>query len=158
MSIDLAGRRIAIIGGAGFIGHNMALEMVRRGAEVHVLDSLQVNNLGAYSHKKSGNPNAELYVMLIQERLDLLRAAGVQLHVVDARDYQLLSPHLNEIAPDAVVHLPPPTPIGRTRIPTARSIIPCGLLRTRWIAPRGQKPHFIYFRPRWSTAISRARR
>ena len=41
----LQGRRIALIGGAGFIGHNLAMELARSGAEVHVVDSLQVNNL-----------------------------------------------------------------------------------------------------------------
>ena len=30
---DIKGKRIAIIGGAGFIGHNMALEMKAQGAD-----------------------------------------------------------------------------------------------------------------------------
>ena len=34
--IDLTGKRIAVIGGAGFIGHNLSLELVRLGAEVRV--------------------------------------------------------------------------------------------------------------------------
>lgn len=146
MSIDLAGKRIAIIGGAGFIGHNMALELVRRGAEVHVIDSLQVNNLGAYSHKKSGNPNADLYVMLIQERLDLLRAAGVQLHVVDARDYQLLSPHLGAMEPDAVIHLAAIAHANRAnKDPYSTFDHSMRTLENALDSSRSQKPHFIYF-------------
>ncbi len=46
MMETLKGKRIALIGGAGFIGHNLALELQRLGAEPHVVDSLQVNNLG----------------------------------------------------------------------------------------------------------------
>jgi nucleoside-diphosphate-sugar epimerase len=42
--IELRGRKIALIGGAGFIGHNLALTLAKMGAEVHVVDSLQVNN------------------------------------------------------------------------------------------------------------------
>lgn len=40
MTIPLEGRKIALIGGAGFIGHNLALELAQRGADVHVIDSL----------------------------------------------------------------------------------------------------------------------
>ncbi|SMP82977.1 hypothetical protein SAMN06295888_1664 [Desulfonatronum zhilinae] len=46
-TIDLKGRRIALIGGAGFIGHNLALHLKQRGAEPHVVDGMQVNNLGS---------------------------------------------------------------------------------------------------------------
>ena len=44
MSIDIRGRKIAMIGGAGFIGHNLALALAQQGARVDVIDSLQVNN------------------------------------------------------------------------------------------------------------------
>src|SRR5438445_90010 len=42
---SLDGKKIALIGGAGFIGHHLALEATKRGAEVHAIDGLQVNNL-----------------------------------------------------------------------------------------------------------------
>lgn len=146
MSISFTDKRIAIVGGAGFIGHNLALELTRLGAEVHVLDSLQVNNLGAYSNKKSGNPNADLYVMLIQERLDLLRAAGVELHVVDARDYQLLSPHLGSIQPDAIVHLAAVAHANRAnKDPYNTFDHSMRTLENALDSARTHKPHFIYF-------------
>jgi len=53
MADPLAGRRVALIGGAGFIGHNLALELQARGAEPHIVDSLQVNNLGAFSTRRT---------------------------------------------------------------------------------------------------------
>ena len=44
-ALEFTGRRIAIIGGAGFIGHNVAVDLARRGGDVHVVDGLQVNNV-----------------------------------------------------------------------------------------------------------------
>jgi len=104
MSTDIKGKRIALVGGAGFIGHNLALELRRRGADVHAVDSLQVNNLGAFSNAV-GDANKALYLHLINERLRLLNEIGVPLHVIDARDYHALNRTLNEIRPQVVVQL-----------------------------------------------------
>ena len=105
MNVELKGRKIAIIGGAGFIGHNLALALHQMGAEVEVVDSLQVNNLLAFT---SGGPelaNRSLYVRMINQRLDMLRLAGIPLHIQDARDYHALSRMLTQIRPQVIVHL-----------------------------------------------------
>ena len=102
--IDLKGKKIALIGGAGFIGHNLALRLTDLGAEVHAVDSLQVNNLGAFSNVH-GDPNKALHLHLINLRLTLLRNAQIPLHVIDARDYQVLSRCLGDIKPDVIVQL-----------------------------------------------------
>lgn len=47
--IQLAGRKIALIGGAGFIGHNLALRLKELGADVLIIDGLQVNNVLAFA-------------------------------------------------------------------------------------------------------------
>lgn len=104
MNINIRGKCIALIGGSGFIGHNLALELRQQGADVHVIDSLQVNNLGAFSNA-AGDPNKMLYLHIINERLRLLNQAEVPLHVVDARDYHALSQTLGEIKPQVVVQL-----------------------------------------------------
>lgn len=101
----LAGKRIALIGGAGFIGHNFALQLARLGAEPHVIDGLQVNNMGAFTNGIGHNPNRDLYIALITERLDLLRKHRIPLHVLDARDYPLLSRCIDDIKPHVVVQL-----------------------------------------------------
>lgn len=98
-------KRVAIVGGAGFIGHNLALKLAELGAEPHVVDGLQVNNLGYHSSGYSANPNGERYIAFINERLTLLRAAKVGLHVIDARDYHVVTQTLKNIQPDVVVHL-----------------------------------------------------
>lgn len=101
----LSGRRIALIGGAGFIGHNLALSLANRGAEVHVFDGLEVNHLVHYAALPASEPNRDLYLKILMERLDLLSAADIPLHRLDARDYHALSFALSEIAPDTIVHL-----------------------------------------------------
>ena len=85
MTIDIRNKRIALIGGAGFIGHHLALELRNRQADVHALDSLQVNNLGEFSNAQ-GDPNKALYLYLINERMRLLNENGIPLHVIDARE------------------------------------------------------------------------
>jgi nucleoside-diphosphate-sugar epimerase len=103
--VDVAGKRIALVGGAGFIGHSLAIELKQRGAEVEVVDGLSVNNLVHYTGLPPGTPNRELYIKIIQQRLDRLHEAGVPIHVQDAREYHPLSLILSGIEPQVVVHL-----------------------------------------------------
>ena len=103
--IDLSNKTIALIGGAGFIGHNLGLALKGLGAQVHVVDGLQVNNLLAFAGAGQEVANRDLYLRILNERLDLLRNAEIPLHVIDARDYHALSRVLATIAPDIVVHL-----------------------------------------------------
>jgi len=113
--IDLGGRKIAIIGGAGFIGHHLALSLARQGADVEVIDSLQVNNLLAFSAKMPDLHNRDLYLRIIHERLDLLHQAGVPLHPLDARDYHALGTLLNhQIKPQVIIHLAAVAHAGRS--------------------------------------------
>ncbi len=104
MSNPIKGKHIALIGGAGFIGHNLALELRRQGAEPHVIDGLQVNNLGAFSNS-TGDINKALYLDMIYDRLSAIHDARIPLHVVDARDYHALSRTLDDIKPEIVVQL-----------------------------------------------------
>lgn len=111
--IDLNGRRIAIIGGAGFIGHNLALSLARSGATVDAVDSLQVNNLLWFASRPE-LAHRELFLAMLNQRLDLLRAAGIPLHPQDARDYHALSRILDDIKPDVIVHLAAVSHAGRS--------------------------------------------
>ncbi len=104
-TIPMSGRRIALIGGAGFIGHNLALRLKSLGADVHVIDGLQVNNLMSITSNADNVPNRPLYLRMIHERLQLLEAAGIPLHVQDAREYSAMSRVLDSIQPQVVVQL-----------------------------------------------------
>lgn len=101
---DLVGKRILLVGGAGFIGHNLALELHRRGAEVGIVDSLHVNNLLSL-HDEAAPAERDLYSLMINERLTLLKVAGIPVFVDDARDYHRLSKHFATFDPDTVVLL-----------------------------------------------------
>ncbi len=101
----IEGLRVALIGGAGFIGHNLALALKARGADVSVIDGLEVNNLLHFMALNDPNRNVDLYLRIIHERMNLLRTAGVPLYVQDARDYHALSKLLGKIKPQAVYHL-----------------------------------------------------
>lgn len=106
MSIEsVKGKKVALIGGAGFIGHNLALELKKQGAEVSIVDGLAVNNLLYLNQSNVDMPNKEVYTSFINERLDLLKKNDIPLYVEDARDYIKLSKTLTEISPDVVVLL-----------------------------------------------------
>jgi nucleoside-diphosphate-sugar epimerase len=105
MANAINGKKVAITGGAGFIGHNLALALARQGAKVDIIDSLAVNNLHAFISNVEAIQNRSLYLHLIQERLHMLELAGIPVHVQDARDYHTLSPLLNNLKPDVLVHL-----------------------------------------------------
>lgn len=111
----LEGKRVALIGGAGFIGHNLALSLKRRGAHVEVIDSLAVNNLLAFSQKMPDLHSRDLYLRIIHQRLDLLHEAGIPLHVQDAREYHALGELLHQkVKPDVIVHLAAVAHAGRS--------------------------------------------
>jgi nucleoside-diphosphate-sugar epimerase len=143
--IELRGRKIALIGGAGFIGHNLALTLARFGAEVHVVDSLQVNNLGAFSNSH-GDQNKALYLHIINERLRLLKEAEIPLHVLDARDYQVLSRCLSDIMPDTIVQLAAIAHANRAnKDPFSTFDHSFRTLENALDCARGHDRHFIYF-------------
>jgi nucleoside-diphosphate-sugar epimerase len=114
MTIPLEGRRVALIGGAGFIGHHLALALAQKGASVHIIDSLQVNNLLSFTSSATEVQNGELYVRIIYERLEQLRLARVPLLVQDARDYHVLSRMLSQINPQTIIHLAAVAHAGRS--------------------------------------------
>jgi nucleoside-diphosphate-sugar epimerase len=145
MNTDLTGQRVALIGGAGFIGHSIALQLQKLGAEPHVIDSLQVNNLGAFTNGVMEKSNKQ-YVSFINERLNLLRQADIPLHIVDARDYPLLSRHLGAISPHVVIHLAAVAHANRAnKDPYSTFDHSLRTLENALDSVRDQKPHFIYF-------------
>ena len=98
-------RRILIIGGAGFIGHNLALKLKSLGAKVSILDGLTINNW--YSVKKNNNnlPFPKLSLKILEERFSLLKKNKIPLKIIDARDYHKLSNYINIFKPQVIIHL-----------------------------------------------------
>ena len=81
MSIDqisLKGEKVLLIGGAGFIGHHLALGLKKVGAKVLIIDDLQINNVTKIlTDYNLDDFKRKLYLSFIFERLDLLRASKI---------------------------------------------------------------------------------
>ena len=103
--ISIKNLKIAIIGGAGFIGHNLALHLKKNGADVEIIDGLNVNHLGSLEKNVDQLPNPILSKKILDERLELLKNAKIKVNIQDAREYHGLSNKINEINPKVVIHL-----------------------------------------------------
>ncbi|MBP9864901.1 MAG: NAD(P)-dependent oxidoreductase [Candidatus Omnitrophica bacterium] len=145
--ISVKGRKIALIGGAGFIGHNLALTLKKLGADVEVIDSLQVNNLLTFAGRSGKDPNTQLHFRFLNERIALLQDAGIPLDVQDARDYHGLSHVLNRIKPSVIIHLAAVAHAGTSnKDPYSTFDHSLRTLENALdYARTGQVEHFIYF-------------
>jgi nucleoside-diphosphate-sugar epimerase len=144
--INVTGKRVALIGGAGFIGHNLALALKARGAEVVVIDGLEVNNLLQFAGLDDPDRNPEFYLRILGERLRLLREARVAVHVQDARDYHKLSHILAEIKPQAIYHLAAVSHADRSnKDPFSTFDHSLRTLENALDWARGAVEHFVYF-------------
>jgi nucleoside-diphosphate-sugar epimerase len=102
----LAGARVMLVGGAGFIGHNLALGLRRYGVTVMVFDNLMVNSLvdNVYAGPLE-TIRRELYLGFLLDRFRLMREAGVELANGDARLMIDLGRAFETFRPTKVVHL-----------------------------------------------------
>jgi nucleoside-diphosphate-sugar epimerase len=144
--LSLKNRRVVLIGGAGFIGHNMALHLKKMGAEVSIVDSLQVNNILAFSNPNLRLPHLEEYLKMLYQRLEALKTAGIPFHVQDARDYHKLSILFSEIRPQVVIQL---AAIAHANVankdPFNTFDHSLRTLENALDSSRGHVEHFIYF-------------
>jgi nucleoside-diphosphate-sugar epimerase len=139
-------RRIAILGGAGFIGHNLALRLKELGAEVSIIDGLQVNNLLAFTSDENSVQHREFYLDILNQRLELLREAGVPMYIQDIRDYHALSKLMEKIAPQVVVQLAAVAHANKSnKDPYSTFDHSFRTLENTLDCSRGHVEHFIYF-------------
>lgn len=144
--IPIKGRRIVLIGGAGFIGHNLALRLKALGAEVSIIDGLMVNNLLTFASASSTMVNRDMYLAMLNSRLDLLRQAGVPLFVQDCRDYNALSKLIDRIDPHVVVQLAAVAHANKSnKDPYSTFDHSFRTLENALDCSRGRVEHFIYF-------------
>ena len=96
-------KKVLLVGGSGFIGHNLALRLKKRGHQVFVVDSLTINNLKSSDNTEIKNKN--LYTTILKNRIELLNENEIKLNILDARDNTLVNKYYTEINPDIIVHL-----------------------------------------------------
>ena len=96
-------KKILLVGGCGFIGHNLAIYLKKLGANPIVIDSLTVNNILSISDKEI--INKELYTSILNNRIELLKKNDIKLIKQDVRDHDATSKIYKEINPNIIIHL-----------------------------------------------------
>ena len=91
------------MGGCGFIGHNLALYLLKQGHDPVIVDSLSINNIYSLDNKEI--LNQKLYKSILESRLDLLKKNNIDLIIQDARNYNSISTLYEQINPDVIIHL-----------------------------------------------------
>jgi len=98
-------KKVLLIGGAGFIGHNLAVELNRKEFEVSIADSFSVNNV-IPTIIIEDLWRRDLYNKFLRDRIDLLMSNNIPIYLCDARNYNDLSFIINKkVKPDVVIHL-----------------------------------------------------
>lgn len=96
-------KKIVLIGGAGFIGHNLALSLKKVGHKPIIIDSLAINNMlsfAAYTTK-----NRKLNWSILNQRMDLLHENNIEINVEDARNYNAMCMLVGPQKPDVIIQL-----------------------------------------------------
>ena len=96
-------KKIALIGGAGFIGHNLAISLKKRGHEPIIIDSLAVNNILSFTDSEI--KNRKLYSSILNQRLDLIHDNDIEINIEDARNYSAMSMLIGQHKPDVIIQL-----------------------------------------------------
>ena len=94
-----------LVGGAGFIGHNLAVGLGKAGVSVMVLDNLMVNSLVDNAFYDEGDLlKRKLNLHFLMSRFEIMRSYGV-VRNCDARNFSDIANVFNEFKPTRVVHL-----------------------------------------------------
>lgn len=96
-------KKILLVGGCGFIGHNLAIHLKKMGADPVIVDSLSVNNMLSFADNEI--KNRKLYSSILNNRIELLDSNKIKLIIQDARDYHAISKIYKDINPDIIIHL-----------------------------------------------------
>ena len=96
-------KKILLVGGCGFIGHNLAIYLSSVGHDPVIVDSLSINNI--YSLDNNEIVNQKLYKSILENRIKLLQEKNINLIIQDARDYNTISVLYGSIKPDIIIHL-----------------------------------------------------
>ncbi len=96
-------KKILLVGGCGFIGHNLSLYLKKIGHSPVIVDSLSVNNI--YSLDNLEIKNQKLYKSILENRVSLLKKNKIDLIIQDARNYNSVSKLYAEINPEIIIHL-----------------------------------------------------
>ena len=99
----ISNKNILLVGGCGFIGHNLALHLKRNGNNPTIVDSLEINNLNAKPDDEI--INKDLYNAILNNRLQLLKENKIDCIIKDVKDLLDVEEIYKKINPDIIIHL-----------------------------------------------------
>ena len=99
-------KKVLILGGLGFIGHNLALHLKKKKYNVCIFDSLSVNNFlniifKAYTSQKI----KERHLNFLLKRYELLKKEKIKTFILDIKNREKTSIEMSKFEPDVIVHL-----------------------------------------------------
>ena len=98
--------KVLLVGGCGFIGHNLALFLKKKLLLPIVIDSLTINNLKSKElFDKKSDLNTKLYRSILKNRISLLKDNDIKLIKEDTRHDKKINDLYNTIKPDLIIHL-----------------------------------------------------
>ena len=103
--MNIPKKKILIVGGAGFIGHNLGIKLRDLQYEVTIVDSLAINNLYSIDKDVDYIKFPELAREIINERLSLIKSNKINFIIEDARNYHAISLIIEKTNPDFLIHL-----------------------------------------------------
>ena len=97
-------QKVLIIGGAGFIGHNLSIYLKKKKIDVTIIDNFAVNNFISLQKGKKFKLK-KFYLSLLNERIKLLKKNKIKIIKLDARRYHKISKVIDKIKPNYIFHL-----------------------------------------------------
>ncbi len=139
-------KKVCIVGGAGFIGHNIALFLIKNNYEVLILDSLSVNNYNSIVSNSDNIPNPKLSKFILDERMNIINQSQINLLIIDARDYHLVSRAISDFEPDILIQLAAVSHANRSnKDPFSTFDHSLRTLENALDSTKNKIDHFIYF-------------
>ncbi len=139
-------KRVVIVGGLGFIGHNLAIYLKKFGYKVKIIDSLLINNILALKKNPLEYPNPKIAKKFLVDRLKLIRKNKIIFDKLDARDYHKLCRSVDKFNPDVLIHLAAVSHANKSnKNPYTTFDHSFRTLENSIDAVKKKKIHFIYF-------------
>lgn len=98
-------KKILLVGGAGFIGHNLAVKLKKKNYDILIIDNLKVNNFDFVKREIKNKKKKNLYNSFLRERLRLIKNYKILLKKCDALNKNKLQKIVKKFNPDVLIHL-----------------------------------------------------
>lgn len=98
-------KNILIIGGCGFIGHNLAVYLKSKNYRINVVDNFKVNNLKSLAFEHKDKSKIKIYKNFLNERIKILKNNNIKIFRIDAKNIIEVKKLCLKIKPDFIIHL-----------------------------------------------------